>query len=91
MADDKKHAAPGSDGGRYPDSPAKVPGDRDEAKALPDDIAVNERGGPNADTHYPAAATPTADEEAGASGSEGRIEPLQRRGPSKPAAKPAGG
>lgn len=61
--------------------PAKVKGDRDEAKALPDDVAVNERGGPNADTHYPAAATSVADEEAGSgSSAEGRIEPLRPRG-----------
>ena len=59
-------------------SPAKVPGDRDEAKDPTDDIAVSERGGPDADTHHPAAATTVADEEAGTAGSpEGRIEPLE--------------
>lgn len=77
-----KERNPGSHGGHYPDSPAKVPGDRDEAKSLPDDIAVNERGGPDADVHYPAAATSVTDEEAGAdTASEGRIEPLRPKGP----------
>ncbi len=66
-------------GRRLPPGSAKVSDDCDEAKALPDDVAVNERGGPDADTHYPAAATVTADEEAGAdpSSSSGRIEPLR--------------
>ena len=73
---------PGSHGGRYPDSPAKVPGDRDEAKALPDDIAVNERGGPDADVHYPAMASTVTDEEAGSDlESSGRIQPLKSKGP----------
>lgn len=69
--------------GRDASGRAKVPGDRDEAKALPDDVAVNERGGPDADVHHPAAASTTADEEAGAdtSSSSGRIEPLQSKTP----------
>lgn len=83
--DGGKERDPGSHGGRFPDSPAKVPGDRDEAKALPDDVAVNERGGPDADVHHPAMASSVADEEAGAdadNASEGRIQPLQQKGSS---------
>jgi hypothetical protein len=53
-----------------------VPGDRDEAKRLPDDVPVNVTGGPDADVHQPAAAGSVADTEAGLGGSEGRIEPL---------------
>ncbi len=70
-------------GRRLPSGSAKVSGDRDEAKALPDDVAVNTRGGPDADMHHPAAATVTADEEAGAdpSSSSGRIEPLRPKPP----------
>ena len=79
--DGGKERDPGSHGGRFPDSPAKVPGDRDEAKALPDDIAVNERGGPDADVHYPAMASTVTDEEAGSDlESSGRIQPLKSKG-----------
>jgi hypothetical protein len=54
-----------------------VPGDRDEAKDLPDDIAQNVTGGPDADLHHPAMANALADTEAGGDDSSGRIEPLQ--------------
>ena len=64
---------------RYEKSPAKVPGDRDEAKALPHDVVVNATGGPEADLHHPAAADSVADSEAGESGSGGRIAPLRAK------------
>jgi fused signal recognition particle receptor len=54
----------------------RIPVDRDTAKALPEDIAVNVTGGPDADLHQPAAADSVTDSEAGALRSEGRIEPL---------------
>ncbi len=62
---------------RYEHSPGKVPGDRDEAKDLPDDIVQNVTGGPDADLHHPAMANALADTEAGGDSSSGRIEPLQ--------------
>jgi hypothetical protein len=64
-------------GDEYEKSPGKVPHDRDEAKALPDDVPVNTTGGPDADLHHPAMANAAVDTEAGSdTGSEGRIEPL---------------
>ena len=84
-SDRSKGPRPDRQRSRFPNSPAKVPGDRDEAKALPDDIAVNTRGGPDADAHAPAMASSVADEEAGGGESGGRIEPLQSKGsPQKP-------
>lgn len=63
---------------RFPESPAKVAGDRDEAKALPDDIAVRRPGSPDADLHHPAAAPADTDGEAGVDRSgQGRTEPLK--------------
>lgn len=64
---------------RFEESPAKVPGDRDEAKRLPDDMPENVSGGPDADLHHPAAANTVADSEAGSDGSSGGITPLKRR------------
>jgi hypothetical protein len=82
MADQTKSSASTVQSDRYEKSPAKVPGHRDEAKQLPDDVAVNVTGGPDADLHHPAAASSVADSEAGADGEpEGRIEPLQRKDP----------
>ena len=82
MADEAKPNASNVQSSRYEKSPAKVPGDRDEAKRLPDDVPVNVTGGPDADLHHPAAASSVADEEAGGgSGPEGRIEPLRRKEP----------
>jgi hypothetical protein len=63
---------------RFPESPAKLAGDRDEAKALPEDITVRRAGSPDADLHHPAAAPADTDGEAGLDRSgEGRIEPLK--------------
>lgn len=66
---------------RFEKSPAKVPGDRDEAKDLPDDIPANVTGGPDADVHHPAAADSVVDSEAGGGASSGRTEPLQGKRP----------
>ncbi len=67
---------------RYEKRPAKVPGDRDEAKALREDTDVNVTGGPEADLHHPAAADSAADAEAGRNREPaGRIEPLQAERP----------
>jgi hypothetical protein len=75
-----KDARPsGSSDGDVPRRSAKVPGDRDEAKALPDDVTGHVHRGPDADVHQPAAAASNTDEEAGADTSEGRIEPLSPR------------
>jgi hypothetical protein len=73
---------------QFEKSPAKVPGDRDEAKSLPDDIVENVTGGPDADLHHPAAANSVADSEAGEGGSEGRIQPLQGK---RPTSRPGAG
>jgi hypothetical protein len=82
MSSDRPRNASNVQSDRFEKSPAKVPGDRDEAKRLPDDVPVNQTGGPDADAHHPAAASRDADEEAGLSGaSEGRIEPLTRKPP----------
>jgi hypothetical protein len=81
MADETKPSASKIQSERYEESPAKVAGDRDEAKELPDDIAVNVSTAPDADLHHPAAADSIADAEAGVSDSGGRIEPLTRRLP----------
>ena len=81
MADPTKPSASSIQSGRYEKSPAKVPGDRDEAKALPDDVVVNVTGGPEADLHHPAAADSVADSEAGESGSSGWIAPLRPKRP----------
>lgn len=71
---------PEKDRGRdFSKSPAKVAGDRDEAKALPDDVSFSSDGGPDADAHVPAAAPRNTDEEAGLAGSSGGITPLKRR------------
>jgi fused signal recognition particle receptor len=73
-----------------PERPNLVPGDRDEAKALPEDISVNASGAPDADAHYPSAAPAFADAEAGLAGApEGRIEPLVSRTPPAAPAPPA--
>src|SRR3712207_4230789 len=78
MTDATKPSASKVQGERYEKSPGKVPFDRDEAKALPDDVPVNATGGPDADLHHPAAANAAVDTEAGAdSASEGRIQPLR--------------
>lgn len=80
MRDTTKKNAGTVQSDRFESSPAKVRGDRDEAKELPDDVPVNATGGPDADLHHPAAATSVADSEAGATdGSAGRIEPLVSR------------
>ena len=82
MADEAKPSASTVQSDRYEKSPAKAPGDRDEAKRLPDDVPVNVTGGPDADLHHPAAANTAADAEAGQnSGPEGRIEPLRSHRP----------
>lgn len=76
-ADDTKGTASRVQGERYEKSPGKVAYDRDEAKALPDDVPVNTTGGPDADLHHPAMANAAVDTEAGSdNASEGRIEPL---------------
>ena len=77
MPDPFKNNASNVQSDQYEKSPAKVPGDRDEAKNLPDDIVQNVSGGPDADLHHPAAANAQVDTEAGGDGSSGRIEPLQ--------------
>ena len=82
MADNTKPSASTVQSDRYEQSPAKAPGDRDEAKALADDVVVNVTGGPEADLHHPAAADSVADSEAGANLSSGRLEPLQGKRPS---------
>lgn len=88
MVDNTKPSASTVQSDRYEKSPAKVPGDRDEAKALPDDVVANVTGGPEADLHHPAAADSVADSEAGSdTSSPGRIEPLQRKRPSAGAGK----
>ena len=67
----------------YPDRSGNLAGDRDEAKALPEDVTARRPDSPDADIHHPAAATATADEEAGAGGElQGGIRPL------KPSPKP---
>ena len=82
MEDKTKPSASTVQSDRHEKSPAKVPGDRDEAKRLPDDVPVNVTGGPEADLHHPAAADSAADSEAGANGEPaGRIEPLSRTPP----------
>ncbi len=86
MADETRQNGSNVQIDRFEKSPAKVPGDRDEAKHLPDDIPVNVTGGPEADLHHPAAADSVADSEAGSNASMGRIEPLRPRGASKPGA-----
>ncbi len=76
-ADDTKGTGSRVQSERFEKSPGKVPFDRDEAKALPDDVPVNTTGGPDADLHHPAMANAGVDTEAGGDGaSEGRIEPL---------------
>ena len=88
MTDDTKTSASPLQSDRYEKAPAKVPGDRDEAKALPDDVVVNVTGGPEADLHHPAMADSVTDSEAGSDGSSsGRIEPLQGRRPAAGAGK----
>ena len=82
MADQTKSSASTVQSDCYEKSPGKVPGDRDEAKQLPDDVPVNVTGGPDADLHHPAAASSVADSEAGGDGEpQGRIEPLHRKDP----------
>jgi hypothetical protein len=76
MSDETRRSASTVQRDRYEKSPAKVPGDRDEAKRLPDDIPANVTGSPDADLHHPAAADSVTDSEAGADGAQGRIEPL---------------
>jgi hypothetical protein len=83
MADETKPSASRVQSERYEKSPGKVPGDRDEAKRLPDDVPANVTGGPEADVHHPAAADSVADSEAGSTASSGRIEPLPRRDPAR--------
>ena len=69
-----------ADDGERQEQSAKVPGDRDEAKSLPDDVAARAPGSPDADLHHPAAASADTDGEAGsAEAPMGRIEPLKRR------------
>jgi hypothetical protein len=77
MPDPFKGNASNVQSDRFKKSPGKVPGDRDEAKALPDDVVHNTTGGPDADLHHPAAANAQVDTEAGGDSSSGRIEPLQ--------------
>ena len=84
MTDETKPDASTVQSDRYEKSPGKVPFDRDEAKRLPDDVPVNVTGGPDADVHHPAAASSVADSEAGATGSQGGIEPLRGKRPARP-------
>ena len=68
--------------GRHPESPARVEGDLDEARAIPTDVVIRRPGEPDAVAQMPAAAPSIADEEAGVDDRppQGGIEPLKRRG-----------
>ena len=73
-------AKPDAETDERQEKPAKVSGDRDEAKALPDVISARRPGSPDAEIHHPAAASADVDSEAGSDDAPvGRIEPLQRR------------
>jgi hypothetical protein len=65
----------------HPDSPARVPGDVDEARAVPTDIVQRKPGEPDAMAQMPAAAPSMTDEEAGLDDRppEGGITPLSTR------------
>ena len=67
--------------GEHPDSPARVPGDVDEGRAIPTDIVQRKPGEPDAMAQMPAAAPSMTDEEAGLDDRppEGGITPLSRR------------
>jgi hypothetical protein len=80
MTRNTRRKKPGDPGERYPDSPAKVPNDLDEAKQLQTDVPEARSGAADADAHHPAAASAFADAEAGATESGGRTEPLRRKG-----------
>jgi hypothetical protein len=75
-------ATPERSPGEHPDSPARVPGDVDEARAIPTDIVQRRPGEPDAMAQMPAAAPSMADEEAGLDERppQGGITPLPRRG-----------
>jgi hypothetical protein len=67
--------------GLHPDSPARVSGDVDEARAIPTDIVHRRPGEPDGMAQMPAAAPSMADEEAGLEDRPlgGGITPLVRR------------